>query len=413
MLAAMTLALAAWPAAAAMAAPPNDNFASREVLGPGFPGGLPVDVEQSNLGAEKEAGESISPFAAGHSVWFEWEAEANEWVTAGACGSDFPTLIGVYTGTEISNLTRVASGNAAEGPDRCGSEREFTFRAVSGTSYLIAVDGNGFFVEPPPPPTEGEVVLRIEPTPPPPNDDFASAEVIEGKTGEEPGGTRYYVAGFSGYNWGGSDEAGEFRFGSNPVSSVWYRWTPPESGTYHLNGPCCDSGLHWGLFSGGSFAQENEMVAASGSAQVELVGGTGYWIDVYGSLESGLTEPRMGSFDFLISADLPPLPPAAASSSSPVTPPPDTTSPTTSIDRSTLSAATRSARFWFSSSEPAQGFFCQLDKGKFKACGSPRTYKRLESGRHTFRVKAVDLAGNVGPVRTAKFRIPRPDRGPR
>jgi len=413
--AALVLALCLVPASALAAAPANDDFANREVLPTGFPGGLPVEETGSNVEAEAEAGEDISPFAAHHSIWFEWEAEATGWVTVGACGSDFPTLIGIFTGTELSNLTKVVSGNGAEGPQSCGSERKYTFKATAGTSYVIAVDGNAFYPPlSPPPVTEGEVVLRIEATPPPPNDAFADAQVIEGKTGEEPGGARYYVADFQGYNWGATDEPGEFKFGSGPVSSVWYRWTPPETATYRLNGPCCGGGLRWGLFGGGSFDEEHEMVPGSGVAMVSLVGGTEYWIDVYGALESGMTEPQMGSFGFLITAELPPLPPSAPSSPPASGGSPDTTAPETKIDKSRFRIAARTATFWFSASETAQGFLCRLDKGDFKSCGSPRTYKRLKPGKHAFRVKAVDAAGNLdSSAAVAKFKIPKPSRGRR
>jgi hypothetical protein len=186
-----------------------------------------------------------------------------------------------------------------------------------------------------------------------------------------------------------------------------------------LTGPCCESELHWGLFTGGSFGEENEMVAASGSAEVALVGGAEYWIDIYGVLESGMTEPRMGAFDFFITATLPPKDTETPNPFEPTSRPskstsPDTTPPDTSIDRSQLRVATRTARFWFSASEAAQGFFCRLDKGEFKPCGSPRTYKRLKPGGHAFRVKAVDLAGNVDPSpAVAHFRVPRPSRGRR
>jgi hypothetical protein len=89
---------------------------------------------------------------------------------------------------------------------------------------------------------------------------------------------------------------------------------------------------------------------------------------------------------------------------------PDRAPPETRIDRSALRISTRTARFWFSASEAAQGYLCQLDKGDFKPCGPPRTYKRLKPGKHAFRVKAVDLAGNVGSPAVARFKIPRPKR---
>jgi hypothetical protein len=95
-------------------------------------------------------------------------------------------------------------------------------------------------------------------------------------------------------------------------------------------------------------------------------------------------------------------------------PAPDTTPPETAIERSVLRVATRTAKFWFSANESTQGFQCQLDKGEYKPCGSPRTYKHLKPGRHAFRVKAVDAAGNVdASPAVAHFKIPRPHHGRR
>ena len=110
---------------------------------------------------------------------------------------------------------------------------------------------------------------------------------------------------------------------------------------------------------------------------------------------------------------LAPLGAAADPTYDPV-PAPDTTPPETKIERSVLRIAARTATFWFSTSEPAQGFQCRLDKGEFKPCPAPRTYKHLKAGGHTFRVKAVDVAGNVDPTAAvARFKIPRPSRGRR
>ena len=92
---------------------------------------------------------------------------------------------------------------------------------------------------------------------------------------------------------------------------------------------------------------------------------------------------------------------------------PDTAAPVTTIERSFLRASTRTVKFWFSASEAVQGFRCRLDDGEFKGCGSPRAYRRLKPGRHAFRVKAVDLAGNVGAPALVRFRVPRPRRNRR
>jgi hypothetical protein len=115
--------------------------------------------------------------------------------------------------------------------------------------------------------------------------------------------------------------------------------------------------------------------------------------------------------------DYNPQPPPDSTTANPfeaIPPPADSAPPDTHLERSILQATTRSIRFWFSASEPVQGFLCKLDKGDYKPCGSPRTYKHLKQGRHTFRVKAVDLAGNVdGSPAIAHFRVPKPYRGRR
>jgi len=52
-------------------------------------------------------------------------------------GSSFDTLLGVYTGTTLSNLVLLASNDDAEGT----VQSDVTFQAVAGTDYQIGVDG--------------------------------------------------------------------------------------------------------------------------------------------------------------------------------------------------------------------------------------------------------------------------------
>ncbi|HEX7279269.1 MAG TPA: right-handed parallel beta-helix repeat-containing protein [Solirubrobacterales bacterium] len=61
--------------------------------------------------------------------------------------------------------------------------------------------------------------------------------------------------------------------------------------------------------------------------------------------------------------------------------------------------------FKFRSLGSSRGFQCKLDKGKFKNCKSPKTYKKLKPGKHVFRVRAVDKAGNVGKAAKRKFTV--------
>ena len=75
--------------------------------------------------------------------------------------------------------------------------------------------------------------------------------------------------------------------------------------------------------------------------------------------------------------------------------PADTTPPRTKIVKAPSRTTTsRTATFKFKSNEPGSTFKCKLDKGKFKGCESPTTYKHLRPGPHSFGVRATDAAGN-------------------
>jgi hypothetical protein len=87
---------------------------------------------------------------------------------------------------------------------------------------------------------------------------------------------------------------------------------------------------------------------------------------------------------------------------------PDTTAPKTRLRKARINQAKRRATFSFASGERGSKFQCKLDKRKFKPCTSPKTYKKLKPGKHVFRVKARDRAGNVDRTPTVRrFRIKR------
>ncbi|MCW3016577.1 MAG: OmpA protein, partial [Solirubrobacterales bacterium] len=60
----------------------------------------------------------------------------------------------------------------------------------------------------------------------------------------------------------------------------------------------------------------------------------------------------------------------------------------------------KSASFYFSDDEAGVSFLCSLDGSTFAACSSPKSYSGLSQGSHTFRVEAVDAAGNVSAPRS-------------
>jgi 5-hydroxyisourate hydrolase-like protein (transthyretin family) len=115
--------------------PANDNFADRVAI----TGALAI-ATGTNVGATKEPGEpSHAGNSGGASVWWTWVSACTSSVQIDTFGSSFDTLLGVYTGTRVSELTLVASNDDSG----AGLTSKVTFGAVEGTAYQIAVDGYG------------------------------------------------------------------------------------------------------------------------------------------------------------------------------------------------------------------------------------------------------------------------------
>jgi Tol biopolymer transport system component len=82
---------------------------------------------------------------------------------------------------------------------------------------------------------------------------------------------------------------------------------------------------------------------------------------------------------------------------------PDTTAPNTTITSGPSGTIkVRTATFRFSSSEAGSHFQCRMGGAAFAPCASPKSYSGLANGSHTFRVRAIDKAGNVDPTPAAR-----------
>ncbi len=123
---------------------PSDLFAGAESL----PGGNGI-ASGSNVGATTEAGEPAHAGNGGpyHSVWWNWASPTMAAPFAGADGdvlsvnthgSDFDTVLAVYTGPAVNNLTQVAANDDSGAGIQTS---EVTFPFSSGVPYHIAVDG--------------------------------------------------------------------------------------------------------------------------------------------------------------------------------------------------------------------------------------------------------------------------------
>lgn len=397
------------PASALAAPPANDDFADRQPLS----GPLPIEANGSNVEATKEGevGEGISVFAAGHSVWFEWEAPSTGWVTIGACGSDFPAVVGIFTGSSLGSLSKVAEGNAKEGPHCLYAEREYTFKAIAGTEYAIGVDGNAYTgPQEAPVDTEGEIELRIEATPPPANDDFADAADLTAAADiyEIEPGERFYFARLEGYNWTATKEVGEPAHQGDPGgASVWYEWTAPATGTARMSA-CCFGGPLLGIYTGNALGALVPVPTESEfppEVRAEVTAGQTYRIAVDGQFDELTGEATKVWFSVNAWMNLPPLPPPPDPPA--IGPQPDLLAPETSVSKRVLKRKPPIFIFRFGASEPGSTFLCALDRRPFKPCGSSRTFRKPIPGRHKLRVVAVDAAGNADPTpAVARFRFP-------
>jgi hypothetical protein len=116
--------------------PLNNDFANAQVIG-----GCTGSVEGNNVSATAETGEpNHSPDNGGgrRSVWYKWTAPSSSSITITTKGSSYDTVLGVYTGTSLGALTSVQKNDDVTSGDTSSS---VTFNAISGTTYMIAVDG--------------------------------------------------------------------------------------------------------------------------------------------------------------------------------------------------------------------------------------------------------------------------------
>ena len=81
---------------------------------------------------------------------------------------------------------------------------------------------------------------------------------------------------------------------------------------------------------------------------------------------------------------------------------PDTVVPATTITAGPRKYGTAIATFEFESNEKSAMLECSLDRAQFETCASPKTYTGLARGKHSFRVRAVDGAGNTDPTPAAR-----------
>jgi hypothetical protein len=199
--------------------PANDDFAKAAMLE-----GSIADVAGSTLGATQEPCEPThDQNYYDPSVWFEWTAPASGAVRVDTGGSDFPTVLGIYTGDALCTLARVPFARLSA----AGEPAKRAWRVKAGVKYRIALDGASARM--------GNFKLSLRHSGPPPNDLFEDAQDL--LTGS--------LAGVPGTNLGATTQPGESDPGWANGASVWYSWTAATTGLVKVDLP--GAGFSYGL----------------------------------------------------------------------------------------------------------------------------------------------------------------------
>jgi hypothetical protein len=127
------------------AAPPaNDSFATPTILT-----GFPATASGSNVDATLENDEPLLDYPAEASVWFRWTAPTSGPVQIDTLDSDFDTVLAVWAGDELPDLSLIAMNDDFGG----GWQSAIFIPVVSGVTYQIAVYGYST--------DQGTIALRI------------------------------------------------------------------------------------------------------------------------------------------------------------------------------------------------------------------------------------------------------------
>ncbi len=238
--------------------PANDNFATPATLA-GATGKNVTNTARST----GEPGEPNHGSIPDRSVWYSWTAPETGTAVVNTRESNFDTVLAAYTGTAISALTQSASNDQFNG----GNQSRITFPVVAGTVYRIAVDGFGS--------TTGSAGLQWT-IDPPANDDFSAARTLSGPYGTTAATTVRATG-----------EPGELDYhgGAAADNSVWFRWTPTESGPAVVRLDDVAGGLAPGIsaYTGTSLGLLTTVGQGATAAAFNAVAGTEYRIAVDGN----------------------------------------------------------------------------------------------------------------------------------
>jgi hypothetical protein len=362
---------------AALAAPPNDNFANSFPLQVIDDHALTDQFQGSTVDATSEPGEPAHSGIFSHpdgsnSVWYQWTPGYNGQALAIVCShltepglTAFDPALGIYTGSSLGSLTphQFTFQTACQGFSEDDIASQFT--AVAGTAYSIAVAGSGG--------AEGDFMVRVYERAP--NDRFDKATSLTGTSGQAQGNNTY-----SAYETGEPSHGGV-----QPTVSVWYRWVAPVSGRATFNTCGSDFNTSLAVYTGASVdaltpvADNRNATTCSPQSKVTFnaIRNQVYRITVDGdapNFQTGAVTLNWAEFRF----------------------------PQTTITAGPSgTTADSTPTFRFASSLTGSTFKCRFDAHAFAPCSGPGARHTpaspLASGAHTFAV-AASKSGAADPT---------------
>ncbi|MCZ6675109.1 MAG: SBBP repeat-containing protein, partial [Verrucomicrobia bacterium] len=114
----------------------NDLFENRRFLG-GFSSLIVGNTEAATFDLDEPDHAGVS---GGKSVWFSWTSVAVGNVILSTEGSNFDTLLAIYSGPSFANFTNIASNDDKDGSVTWS---EVSFPVADGDIFAIAIDGKG------------------------------------------------------------------------------------------------------------------------------------------------------------------------------------------------------------------------------------------------------------------------------
>ena len=137
------------------APPPHDDFEQAAILT-----GLPASGTGTTVDATLQTGEPDDDGFSGSSIWWQWTAPRSEWVEANSFGSDFDTVLSVYTGSTLATVALIGmNDDARDTTSSLTKQSRVKFQAAAGTVYRIQLMGYDY--------AEGQASLSIQSTLPP------------------------------------------------------------------------------------------------------------------------------------------------------------------------------------------------------------------------------------------------------